>query len=279
MKKILAVSGGVDSVVMLHMFRNDSDVIVAHFNHGIRANSTDDCIFVEKLAEKYQIPFISKQAMLGADCSEEDARLARYLFLNELAEQYHGKIYTAHHADDLIESVLINLIRGTGWRGLAVLNNPSIVRPLIKWTKNDIYKYAAENNLHFRLDQTNSDEHYLRNRIRIQIRNIKPQDKEKLYSLAMRQREIATEIDQICANLPRNIFPRNLMNNEDPIAIEVLRAILAQKQISQTRPQLQRGICAIRTYAPGKRFPLNKKHTILIDKYNFRIIPTDCAKE
>ena len=197
MKKILAVSGGIDSVVMLHIFRDDPDVIVAHFDHGIRPNSSDDCVFAEKLAYSYGRPFFTKHAKLGADCSEETARKARYDFLKQLAVEQNGQIYTAHHRDDLVESVAINILRGTGWRGLAPLNNPEVVRPLLEMTKKDIYEYAAEHKLSFRQDQTNSDESYLRNRIRFSLQSVSDEAKNRLADLAMRQRQLATEIDAI----------------------------------------------------------------------------------
>ena len=275
MKKIFAVSGGVDSVVMLHYFKDDPNVIVAHFNHGIRPNSEDDCLFVEKIACEYGKTFVSKKMELGPYCSEEKARELRYGFLRELAKDNSGVIYTAHHADDLIESAIINILRGTGWRGLAPLNSQDIVRPLLSWTKNDIYQYAAEHKLRFRLDQTNSDDRYLRNRIRARLVNTKKADKNMLLELSMRQRIIADEIDSICDALSTKIYPRSLFRGDDEIAIEFLRAVLLKEDISQTRPQLQRAVFAIRSFAPGKLFSLNRQKAIKIGKYNFNIISTD----
>ena len=69
MKKVLAVSGGIDSVVMLHIFRNDSEVVVAHYNHGIRPNSADDQAFVKRLAQKYKLPFETTDGNLGSNTS------------------------------------------------------------------------------------------------------------------------------------------------------------------------------------------------------------------
>jgi len=77
------------------------------------------------------------------------------LFCVNLLQSRAAKLHTAHHRDDLIESAAINILRGTGWRGLAPLRNPEIIRPLLDWTKCDIYRYAAEHQLHFREDQTN----------------------------------------------------------------------------------------------------------------------------
>lgn len=280
MKKILAVSGGIDSVVMLHLFKDDPDVIVAHFNHGIRPNSVDDRDFVGELAKKYDKLFFTKDAHLGAGASEDAARKARYDFLIELAKEYDGEIYTAHHSDDLIESVVINLLRGTGWRGLAALNDKRIVRPLLDWSKSDIYKYASKNNLHFRLDQTNSDEKYLRNRVREHLKGISAEQKQKLKELALRQRSIADEIDELIGGLAqKNIYSKDITKLDDDIAQEILRFILAGVGISQTRPQLGRALGAIRNYAPNKKFPLNKDYFIKVGRYHFYVEPAEIATE
>ena len=81
MKKVLAISGGVDSMCLLHMLKDDKDVVVAHFNHGTRPSADDDEKFVASYAKKYGLPFYSEKAQLGADVSEADARSARYAFL------------------------------------------------------------------------------------------------------------------------------------------------------------------------------------------------------
>ena len=272
MKKVLAVSGGIDSVVMLHMLRNDPDVIVAHFNHGIRPNSNEDCAFVERLAALYGLPFFAKHAKLGANCSEETARIARYDFLKSLAKEQNGQIYTAHHRDDLVETVIINYLRGTGWRGLAPLHNPDIVRPLIQMSKKDIYQYAARHDLSFREDQTNSDDSYLRNRVRFKLQTVPESDKAKIAELAFRQRELATEIDALLSELIINAnHSRELFRQDDPVSRELLRYILGQQGISLTRPQLNRAINAICTFAPGKRYSLDKNHFLKINKYYFQI--------
>ncbi len=278
MKKILAVSGGVDSVVMLHLFRHDPDVIVAHFDHGIRPNSVDDCNFVKRLAAENGNDFHFARAQLGPNCSEATARAARYDFLQQLTRDLNGKIYTAHHLDDLAETVVINLLRGTGWRGLAALNNSNIERPLLTWSKREIYQYAAQHQLHFRLDQTNSDPKYLRNRVRVALQRADRAQVDRLAQLALRQRALATQIDAELADLPRDNYPRALATLDQVVALEILRAILQRQQISQTRPQLQRALAAIRDYTNGKQFPLNQHYALMMGRYCFRIVPTICPQ-
>ena len=275
MRKILAVSGGIDSVTMLHMFRNDRSAIVAHFNHGIRPNSTEDQMFVQKLAEKYGLEFVTKSARLGQGASEATARQARYEFLFDVCEKYQGKLYTAHHQDDIFETIAINILRGTGWRGLAPLRDKRIERPLLNLKKNDIYIYATKNHLTFRQDQTNTEDDYLRNRVRVALMAATSDQKKELFELYRKQCAIADEIEQIMDNqsfasdvsIRRSIF----QETDDNIGQELLREVLKRSDISQTRPQLRRALMAIRDYQPGKRFPLNKNHYLQITKYNFSI--------
>ena len=122
MKKVLAVSGGVDSMVMLdfacHRYSVD-EIVVAHFDHGIRAHSIEDAEFVGKVASEYGVEFRMEKVALGEGASEAAAREQRYAFLEKVANEAGGEIWTAHHLDDLVETVAINLLRGTGWIGRA----------------------------------------------------------------------------------------------------------------------------------------------------------------
>ena len=175
MKIVLAVSGGVDSVVMLDAIARQNvefdmglELLVAHFDHGIRADSEADARFVQALAAQYQLDFELGIGQLDAGASEATARKARWEFLNNVRKKHDAIcIMTAHHADDVIETQIINLLRGTGRRGLSVLRNTdSIVRPLIKNTKQEIYDYALKHGLEFVEDSSNIDTKYLRNRVR-----------------------------------------------------------------------------------------------------------------
>ncbi len=272
--KILAVSGGIDSVVMLHQMKDDPGVLVAHFDHGIRPNSAEDCAFVERLAKEYGKPFACERAHLGKNCSEAAARTARYAFLRRLAEENGGKIYVAHHADDIIESITINLLRGTGWRGLAPMQSEDIERPLKNLTKADIYRYATEHDLSFRQDQTNTEDDYLRNRVRERLRDLSKDAKAQLLELYRAQCMLKTAIDALVdeeiatlepARLPRDLFAA-------PESIELLRELLARRDIHLTRPQLSKALDAIRDFAPGKKFSLDRSHFLVVNKYSFSIV-------
>src|SRR5438445_4950610 len=109
----VAVSGGVDSVVLLDILakRDDLELAVAHFDHGIREDSVEDRHFVEGLAKNYGLPFIYEEGSLGPKSSEAEAREARYKFLRQAQKKAGAKaIITAHHQDDLLETAILNML-------------------------------------------------------------------------------------------------------------------------------------------------------------------------
>lgn len=273
MKKILAISGGVDSMVMLDMMKGDPAIIIAHFNHGTRPSADTDELFVAKVAKRLGKPFFSERANLGEGASEEAARLARYDFLKRLAEKEQGVIYTAHHQDDVIESVIINLIRGTGWRGLAPLSDPDLARPLLDLSKREILIYAAENRVIFRQDPTNTEDYYLRNRVRQYLKDAET-NTSKLLSLVSSQRILGLEIEKtINGVLPESaVYERSwFVDLPDEVAVELLRTALAREGLSATRPQLLNFLSAIRDYPPGKYFNLPNDHLVRLEKSSFSL--------
>ncbi len=169
---ILAVSGGVDSVVLLDILSNmNYKFVVAHYDHGIRSNSYEDKIFVEKLANKYNKPFFYAEGQLGSGASEDFARNKRYEFLEKIKKDTHANlIVTAHHQDDEIETAIINILRGTGRLGISSMqSNEYLSRPLLIFSKKEILEYAQTKNLNWVEDYTNLDTAYLRNRVRLQV--------------------------------------------------------------------------------------------------------------
>ncbi|MFV0484739.1 MAG: tRNA lysidine(34) synthetase TilS [Candidatus Saccharimonadales bacterium] len=274
MKKILAVSGGVDSVVMLDLMKDDADVIVAHFDHGIRGNSDEDADFVRRLSTMYNKVLECGAENLGENCSEAYARERRYEFLRAQAGKYGGEIYTAHHADDLVESVIINILRGTGWRGLAPMMDVRVQRPLLGWSKAEIHRYAAEHGLRWRQDPTNTEDEYLRNRVRGMLfeRILAKDEVEKLMALSMRQREISGEVDEILMGiLPEdNRYERGWFRElDDLVALEILRAGLKKVGRAATRPQLMEFLNAVRTYETGKAFNLSEDYLLRFQRDAF----------
>ena len=271
MNKIVAVSGGVDSVVLLDILADAQSnlpkkIIVAHVDHGIRPESGDDRQFVEGLARQYRLPFFSTQLKLGASASEEEARRARYDFLFELAEQHQAVIATAHHQDDLVGSMAINIKRGTGWRGLAVMNRSNIERPLLGWTKQSIYRYATSRRLEWVEDATNASDKYLRNRLRGAILAIPPASRTELVNLRADQLQLARDIDfELRRAIEAFADSRYRYSAIDPlVAVELLRS-----RFSITRPQAERVLLAIKTARPGTKHVIDSQHKLRFSKTDF----------
>ncbi len=258
-----------------------SELAVAHFDHGTRPSSRDDYLFVEKKCQELGVQFFSKHAKLGAGVSEERARNARYDFFYSLLG-VDDKLIVAHHLDDLAESVVINFLRGTGWRGLAVMDSDKIERPFLSWTKNDILKYAAKNNVRFREDPTNSSDEYLRNRVRLMVRSLDREVKEKILALRNRQVEIKNEVKEAGAEIilknqvevgkNKFVFTRELFYRlDEDVAVEILRKILSAEDITCTRPQFLNFLDAILNYQSGKFFNLPGGRLARIDKKTFMV--------
>ncbi len=252
---IVAVSGGVDSVALLDMLSKipGHELLVAHVDHGIRDDSAEDAQFVRELAATHGFPFHMTRVELGHGASEERARQIRYEYLRDLAETYGAKIVTAHHADDIVETITINLHRGTGWRGVST-HDSDIVRPLLGMHKAQLFEYARRNGLSWREDSTNQSDQYLRNRLRHHLAHLPPDHKQKLLALRQQQldrkREIEAEILRLIGDGPR--YSRYFFGHiPTTVATECLRVATLGRL---TRPQLQRALLAIKTTQPGKTY-------------------------
>ena len=279
---ILAVSGGIDSIVMLDMMsKYYRHLVVAHFEHGIRGEASKaDAKFVKKLAQKYQLPFEIMSGSLGPTASEEAARKLRYEFLRQVARTHHGVICTAHHADDVLESVAINLQRGTGWRGLAVMNAPDIYRPLIGLTKAQIRKYAKDNQLTWQEDTTNQSDYYLRNRIRTKInQRLRIGGKEMLFELYQNQLVLAQAIDRELTTYlrPSGRYQRYFYIMIDPAVAEEILRFIVKTELGQslTRPQAARALLAIKISKPRSYFQAALGVELEFTTRTFKLVKTD----
>jgi tRNA(Ile)-lysidine synthase len=180
-KVIIAVSGGIDSMVLLDLFRKSNyAIMVAHCNFNLRGNdSIADEQLVATYCKNHQIKFISKSFDIESSASTQvTARNLRYDWFNSLlSSENFDCIATAHHADDQLETILMNLVKGTGVNGLKGISvvNTNLIRPLLFTNKNNISAYAEEQNIHYREDVSNQSDKYLRNKYRL---NIIPQLKE-----------------------------------------------------------------------------------------------------
>ena len=181
-KIVIGVSGGPDSIALLNILLKikkeniiNFNIVVCHINHMIREEANDDEEYVSNFCKKYNIEFysqkieiqkIARDSRIG---TEEAGRNARYDFFDEILEKTSSnKIATAHTANDNAETVLMNIIRGSGTSGLKGIEakRDNIIRPLIECVRSEIEKYCEENQLEPRIDKTNFENIYTRNKVR-----------------------------------------------------------------------------------------------------------------
>jgi len=181
---VIGVSGGPDSMVLLDILYDLSreigyKIYAAHINHGIRGNEADkDQEYVKNFCGELSIPFYSKKVNMDEYArkmkltSEEAGREIRYSFFNEIVEKIpNGKIAVAHNKNDQAETLLLRILRGTGVDGLKGMEykNGNIIRPLLDIERSDIEKYCEEKGLKPRIDRTNLEPIYGRNKIRLEL--------------------------------------------------------------------------------------------------------------
>ncbi|CAM1368428.1 tRNA(Ile)-lysidine synthase [Tenacibaculum sediminilitoris] len=179
-KMLIAISGGVDSVVLTHLlYQLQFNISLAHCNFKLREEESDkDEKFVKELGKSLNIQTFTAQfntneyAIKNKLSTQLAARELRYDWFDQLCKQHSfDYILTAHHADDNLETFIINLSRGSGLDGLTGIPsiNKNIVRPFLIFSREEVLSFAKENNINWREDQSNAETKYLRNKIRHQI--------------------------------------------------------------------------------------------------------------
>lgn len=183
MRVVVGVSGGADSVALLHILKALREPFslklqVAHLNHLLRQDAGEDAAFVQQFARELGIPAavgyarVARLAELHKMGIEEAGRWARYRFLYYVAERTGAhRIAVAHHADDQVETVLLNILRGAGPAGLSGMPVKSgiVIRPLLNATREEIEEYCSSHLLSWRTDASNLTTDYQRNRIRVEL--------------------------------------------------------------------------------------------------------------
>jgi tRNA(Ile)-lysidine synthase len=275
---VVAVSGGVDSVALLHMLagRPGLKLTVAHYDHGIRPDSAEDRRHVQAFARAHGLPFVYEAGALGPDASEATARRARYDFLHRVRQASGaGAVITAHHQDDLLETIILNLLRGTGRRGLSSLKSTDVVkRPLLHLPKNELIRYAAEQGLVWREDSTNSDPRYLRNYVRQYILpRFAVSDREALLAISRRAHELNQQISHATANYlhlqpaVRTLDHHQFIMLPHTVAREVMAEwLLNNTGVELSRQLLERLVVAAKTGRSGTRVDVDGGHWLWISR-------------
>lgn len=276
---VVAVSGGVDSMVLLDLLRQQPGLklIVAHLDHGIRADSNFDRELVAHKAREYGLPFVYHTANLGPGASEEEARKVRYEFLHKVRTASGAQaVITAHHHDDALETAVINMLRGTGRKGLSSLaSTPQVHRPLLHIEKEALRSYARDQGLVWREDTTNTDTRYLRNHVRHNIlAKFGPSDKEKLRSIVHKIAAINAELDTSLMHYLHTQSATDRLDRAEflrlphAVAKEVMAAWLRKQGIRDfDQKSLERLVVAAKTLLPGKRADILRGHSLKISQH------------
>ncbi len=237
---VVGVSGGPDSMALLNVLINLNNnnlsykIIVAHVNHGIRKEADEETKFVEEFCQKKNIQcFIKKEnvnelAKQNKIGTEEAGRNLRYSFFEEVAIKNNAnKIATAHTANDNAETVLMNIIRGSGTSGLKGIEpkrDNKFIRPLIECTRAEIEKYCEEKNLNPKEDKTNKENIYTRNKIRNQLIPALEEFNPSIISSLNRMSEIAREENEYLNKQVENAYKDMLISeniNEKLIELDL----------------------------------------------------------
>ena len=218
-KIIIGLSGGADSVCLTHILckhLGSENLICAHVNHGIRgeealrdqdfAKSFAESLGIEFKLHKADVPKLSKEMGVG---EEECGRQVRYEFFNSLCSE-NSLIATAHNADDNAETILMNLMRGCGLKGLCGIpfKRDNIIRPILSLTREEIESYCLENSLSFVTDSTNNENDYKRNKVR---------------------NKVLKEIKEISPDFVKNTFNTSRLVNSENSYLESLASIELEK--------------------------------------------------
>ncbi len=235
-KIIAGVSGGADSVFLIYILCElGYDCVIAHCNFHLRGEESNrDELFVKSLAEKLNLPFRSIHFQTEKYASERKisiemaARDLRYAWFTELKERENaGCIAIAHHSDDVVETFLINMTRGTGIHGLTGIRpeNGDVVRPLLTLSRQEIEDYLQKNEIPFVVDSTNKESVYIRNKFRNQIipllQTINPSVKESILQTVENLQKTASFIENRLNGIKADLFTQK--EDVQYISIEKLK--------------------------------------------------------
>ncbi len=274
---ILAVSGGVDSMALLHMLKDRPGVklVVTHYDHGIREDSEADRQLVQKVAEDYGLPFVYDEGNLGKTTSEAAARAARYSFLHKVKERSNARaIITAHHQDDAIETAIINWVRGTGRKGYSSLKSSNnLLRPLLDIPKQELINYANRNKLQWREDSTNKDPKYSRNLIRQKVMpQLTAKQRTDLTKTLQEIRDLNDKIDQKLIHFLHTQPAQRSINRHwfimlpHDVAREVMATLLRINNCEFDARLLERLVNGAKTLPTGKQVDIDKDRILVIEQ-------------
>ena len=251
-KLVVAVSGGPDSITMLDILNEiknekiiDFEISVAHINHMIREEAKLDELYVKNYCEEKNIDFYSKSidvlklANNNKTGTEEMGRIVRYKFFDEVLEKTgSNKVSIAHNKNDKAETMIMNILRGSGISGLKGIEpkRGKYIRPLIECERYEIENYCKEKNLNPRIDKTNFDNTYTRNKIRnIVIPYIKQEFNPNIINTLSRLSELVVEEDDYIENKVKKAYETLLIKENKKEIILDLKKFNEEEKVIKSR--------------------------------------------
>ena len=249
-KIVLGVSGGPDSITMLDILRQiqeefDFEIVVAHINHMIRKEAIQDEEYVKKYCEKNSIEFFVKRIDVMSVANnrkigtEEAGRLVRYDFFDEVLKQTgSNKIAIAHNKNDKVETIIMHLLRGSGLSGLKGIEpiRENVIRPLIECERKEIEKYCDKNKLEPRIDKTNFENDYTRNKIRnIVIPYIEKELNPNIIETIDRLSEVVKKEDRYLEKVALDVYDKILIKQEPGQIMLELKGFNEQDEVIKSR--------------------------------------------
>ena len=251
-KIVVAVSGGPDSICLLNVLneiicsrKKQIKMVVAHVNHMIRNEAKDDEKFVENFCKKIGIEFYSKSIDVKEIANnnkiglEEAGRIARYEFFDEVLKlTKSNKIAIAHNKNDKIETIIMHALRGSGTSGLQGIQAKSgiYIRPLIDCDRENIELYCKENNIDARIDKTNFDNIYTRNKIRnVVIPYIKQEFNPNIINTLSRLSDLIKEENDYIDNQVKNIFEKIKLEETNAQIVLNLKEFNLQEKVIKSK--------------------------------------------
>lgn len=254
-KIVLGVSGGPDSISMLDILNEiridktnnlDFNIVVAHVNHMIREEAGEDLEFVKNFCNKIGVEFYSKSidiqkiANTNKIGTEEAGRNARYEFFDEILEKTNSnKIAIAHNKNDKVETIIMNMLRGSGiagLKGIEPIKNNKYIRPLIECERYEIENYCKEKNIEARIDRTNFENVYTRNKIRnIIIPYIKNEFNPNIIQTMDRLSELVKEEDEYLEKLVEQKYQEMLLEEKTKEIVIDLKKFNKEEKVIKSR--------------------------------------------
>lgn len=254
-KLVLGVSGGPDSICMLDILnniRNDNmynlnyEIVVAHINHMIREEAKQDEIFVKDFCKKINVEFYSKSidvqkiANNNKIGTEEAGRKVRYDFFDEILQKTNSnKIAIAHNKNDKVETIIMNVLRGsgiTGLRGIEPIKSNKYIRPLIECERNDIENYCKINKIEPRIDKTNFENIYSRNKTRnVVIPYIKQEFNPNIIQTIDRLSDLVKEEDDYLQMVVEKVYKELIIKESSNELILNLKKFNQQEKVIKSR--------------------------------------------